>query len=464
LCAPTNGAAARGVELNPNRRKGTMAPPDEKETGDTAGKTEQLKVPQIPWVRDRLFYGWIIVLVGAATQFLQGTVNQGFTTYLGPLQRDFGWSRAVLAGPRSITSVQNSIFGPVEGFLMDRFGPRNMSVTGVFIMGLGLILFGLTNSLWMYYLANIVIALGTGFYGMLIMSVAVNNWFRRKRTIAQSVMLLGWSLAGVVGVPVVVLVQGAFGWEISAIGSGLIIWAVGIPTSLLLRTKPEPYGLLPDGDTVAGENATANGRAQPDPEHDFTLAEAIRTRTFWLISVGSAIGNLGMGTAQVHLFLHLEQGVGLGRTTAALVWTVASLSNIPSRLIAGFLGDRLPKNHMMGFAITMMALSVLVLAVATTARLAFVYAVLYGIGWGVRTPVMNAMQGEYFGRTSLGVISGWLHSLSLPLTIAAPVLAGYVADVQGTYRTTFIVVAVLMMVGAALMFVAARPTPPVREE
>jgi MFS family permease len=119
---------------------------------------------------------------------------------------------------------------------------------------------------------------------------------------------------------------------------------------------------------------------------------------------------------------------------------------------------------MMGFAITMMALSVLVLAVATTARLAFVYAVLYGIGWGVRTPVMNAMQGEYFGRTSLGVISGWLHSLSLPLTIAAPVLAGYVADVQGTYRTTFIVVAVLMMVGAALMFVAARPTPPVREE
>ncbi len=138
-----------------------MAPPDEKETGDAAGKTEQLKVPQIPWVRDRLFYGWIIVLVGAATQFLQGTVNQGFTTYLGPLQRDFGWSRAVLAGPRSITSVQNSIFGPVEGFLMDRFGPRNMSVTGVFIMGLGLILFGLANSIWMYYAASIVIALGT---------------------------------------------------------------------------------------------------------------------------------------------------------------------------------------------------------------------------------------------------------------------------------------------------------------
>ncbi|HAL46239.1 MAG TPA: hypothetical protein DCP37_00625 [Dehalococcoidia bacterium] len=441
-----------------------MALSDGAETEDLTREAEQPRVPRIPWIGDKLFYGWVVVFVGAATQFLQGTINQGFTTYLGPLQRDFGWSRAVLAGPRSITSVQNSIFGPVEGYLMDRFGPRIMSVTGVFIMGLGLILFGLTNSLWMYYLANVVIALGTGFYGMLVMSVAVNNWFRRRRTIAQSLMLLGWSMAGVVGVPAVVLVQAAFGWEVSAIGSGLIIWAVGIPTSMLLRTKPEPYGLLPDGDSKTADATVAAGRNPVDTEHDFTLREAVRTRTFWFISVGSAIGNLGMGTAQVHLFLHLEQGVGLERTTAALVWTVASLANMPARLIAGFLGDRLPKNHLMGFAITMMAISVLVLGVATTARMAFVYSVLYGIGWGVRTPVMNAMQGEYFGRTSLGVISGWLQSLSLPLTIAAPVLAGYVADVQDSYRTTFIVVAILMMAGAALMFMAVRPAPPKRPE
>lgn len=423
-----------------------------------------LQVPQFPWIGKRPFYGWVIVAVGMVTQFLQGIASQGFSTYLTPLQQDFGWSRAVLAGPRSVTQVQNSVLGPVEGFLIDRYGPRRMVGIGVFLIGLGLILFGLTNSLWMYYLASIVIAFGTGLQGLLVMSVAVNNWFRRKRTIAQSVMLLGFSMAGVVGVPALVLTQTSMGWRTSAIASGLVIWVVGFPCSMLLRTKPEPYGLLPDGDAPSATVQAVAGPGQPGAEYDFTLREALRTRAFWLLAVGSAIGNLGMGAVQVHLFLHLEQGVGLERTTAALVWTVASLSNIPSRLVAGFLGDRLPKNLMVGFATSLMAVSVFVLGVANTVQLAFAYAVLYGIGWGMRTPVMNAMQGEYFGRGSQGVIRGWLQSLSLPFTIAAPVVAGYLADVQGGYRFTFIIMAFVMLAGSALMFLATRPTPPRDQE
>ena len=105
-------------------------------------RTAPLKVPQFPWVGKRPFYGWVIVAVGEVTQFLQGIASQGFSTYLGPLQQEFGWSRAVLAGPRSVTQVQNSILGPLEGFLIDRFGPRRMVAIGVFTMGLGLILFG----------------------------------------------------------------------------------------------------------------------------------------------------------------------------------------------------------------------------------------------------------------------------------------------------------------------------------
>ena len=87
-----------------------------------------LEVPAIPWIGRRVFYGWVIVAVGIINQFLQGIAIQGFSSYLGPLQRDFGWSRAVLAGPRSVTQVQNSVLGPIEGFLIDKFGPRSMAV------------------------------------------------------------------------------------------------------------------------------------------------------------------------------------------------------------------------------------------------------------------------------------------------------------------------------------------------
>lgn len=207
------------------------------------------KLPHYPWIGKRPFYGWAIVAVGVVTQFFQGLSAQGFSSYLTYFQKEFGWSKAVMAGPRSVTSVEGAIIGPLEGWLVDKFGPRLIVTIGVFIMGLGFILFGLIDSLWMYYLANIVIALGTGFQGMIIMSVAVNKWFRRRRTMAQSIMLLGFSMAGVVGVPLLVVTQEAFGWQISAYSSGLLIWGLGFPCTLLLRTEPEPYGLLPDGDT-----------------------------------------------------------------------------------------------------------------------------------------------------------------------------------------------------------------------
>ena len=364
-----------------------------------------------------------------------------------------------MAGPRSVSSVEGAIIGPLEGFLVDKFGPRIVVTIGVFIMGLGFIIFGLTNSMLIYYLSNVIIALGTGFQGMIIMSVAVNKWFRRRRTIAQSVMLLGFSMAGVVGVPLLVITQNTFGWQISAFASGLLIWAFGFPASFLLRTEPEPFGLMPDGDPYRPAPAASNPNTlvYTREEYSFSLRQALKTRAFWCLAVGFALGNMGMGAAQVHLFLHLEQGVGLSATTAALVWTVASLTNIPFRIVGGFFGDRVPKNLLLGVSSLLMAASMFFLGIASTVQIAFVYAVLYGIGWGIRTPVMNAVQGEYFGRKSMGIIFGVLQSISLPFNIAAPVVAGYLADIQDSYRMIFIVFSFVTLMGAVIIALATRP-------
>lgn len=418
-------------------------------------------ISQLPLKGRGPFYGWIIVGIGFITQFFQGIANQGYGSYFPFLQRQFGWSSAMLAAPRSVTQVNNSVLGPVEGFLVDKFGPRFMATIGVFVMGLGLILFGLTNSLWMYFLANVVIAAGTGFQGLLVMSVAINNWFRRKRTIAQAIMLLGFSTAGLIGVPAIGLVQTSAGWQTSAIASGVFIWVIGLPCAQLLRTKPEPYGLVPDG-APAISGVASNARRHEGAEYDFTLRQAIHTRSFWLLAMSWAVGNMAMGVAQMFLYLHLEDGeASLSHAAVLTVWSVASFSNIPFRLIGGFLGDRLPKNVLLGGATMLMAASVYVLAIATSLEMAFAFAVIYGIGWGVRTPVMNALQADYFGRRSLGKIVGWLQSLSLPLTIAAPIVVGHVADVQGTYRMAFIVTSFISLIGGTMLFLATAPKAPV---
>ncbi len=419
-------------------------------------------VPRLPSSGRKPFYGWVIVFVGFISQAIQGLVVQGFSSYTDLLHNEFGWSKAVLAGPRSVTSVQNSILGPVAGWLIDRFGPRRVVAVGVVITGIGLILLGITHSLWMYYLANIVMALGLSLEGMMVMSVAVNNWFRRRGTIAQSLMLLGYSLAGVVGLPALVFMQASMGWRGAATWTGIGVIAIGLPCSLLLRTRPEMYGLLPDGDKPGASEERKGVRI--DTEHHFTLAEALRTRAFWFLALSWAVCMLGTGVVQVHIFLQLEQDVGLARTTVAVVWSIASFSNIPARLAGGFLGDRVPKNLTLGFSIALMGASIVALAAAKSFTASLLFAVPYGIGWGISTPVMNSIQGEYFGRLSQGVIRGWLQLVGLPFAIAGPVLVGYMADRQGTYRLAFTLLAAVILAGSVLAFLATRPKPVQKED
>ena len=237
---------------------------------------EKTRLPWYPWIgKKRPFYGWMIVTVGAVTQFTQGIINQGFSTYLTHLQAEFGWSKAVLSGPRSVMQVENSVLGPIEGFLVDRLGPRAMVLMGTFMMGAGLILFGNAHSLWMYYVSNIIVALGTGFQGLLVMSVVINHWFIRKRTMAQSIMLTGYAIAGVIGIPILVSLQGWTGWRDTAIASGIFAWVVGFPSAMYLFRRPEPFGLMPDGE-VTGTATKKKSAAQ----HEFSLKEAARTPAF----------------------------------------------------------------------------------------------------------------------------------------------------------------------------------------
>lgn len=418
------------------------------------------KLPWYPWAGERPFYGWVIVFVGAVTQFAQGLANQGYASFLGPLGVEFGWSKAVMAGPRSLTQIESSVLGPVEGFLVDKFGPRRMVLIGTFVLGSGLILFGFTHALWLFYLSNIIITLGTGFQGMLVMSVAINHWFQRRRTIAQSVMLIGFAMAGVVGIPALVFCMTLFGWRAAAIGSGIFVWVVGFPCAMLLSRRPEPHGLLPDGG-LPGIVVKAPPRPTPvADEYDFTLHQAIRTRAFWLLAVGGALGGIATVAVQTHLFLHLEQDVRLPASTVALVWSIASLSNIPARLIGGFFGDRMPKNVLYGLSTAVIGAAVFLLGTASSLLMAVAFALLYGLGWGVRTPVANAIQGDYFGKNSQGIIRGWLMAISIPFSVSAPVIAGYMADVQGSYRTAFSIIAILSLVGAGMVFMAAPPKPP----
>lgn len=196
----------------------------------------------------RIFYGWLIVAGGFVIQLLNGSLLfHAFTAYILPLQAEFGWSRAALSGAFSMARAEGGILGPLQGWLIDRYGPRQIMRIGNALFGLGFILFSRMHSLPTFYASFACIALGSSLGGLMPIATTVTNWFARRRATALGIAMTGTGTGGLF-IPLVVACLSAFGWRNTAFVSGLVILAVGVPVAQVMRHRPEDYGYLPDGD------------------------------------------------------------------------------------------------------------------------------------------------------------------------------------------------------------------------
>jgi len=414
--------------------------------------------------RRKFFYGWFVVLGGFICQMITGINSQGFSTYFPLLEAEFGWSKTLLSAPRSLSQVETAILGPINGYLTDKLGPRVLVALGVFLFGLGLVLFGFVHQVWSFIAVFAIMAVGGSFSSLLVVSTAINNWFRRKRTLGIGLATTGLGVSGVISIPLIVLAQDAYGWRTAAIISGVAVWVIGLPAAAMMRTNPEKYGLLPDGDPPGTEAQPGRRRGHGGSPGDFTLGEAIRTPAFWLISVGVALGQFAMSAISVHQFSQMESEVGLTRAAAASVVVVMSAFNIGGRLFGGFLGDRISKRLLLGIALFGSGIAILIVALAHNFVQAMIFGIIYGTSWGIRTPLNNSIRGEYFGRTHYGRIGGISQGISSPFAIGGPILMGFLADVQGQYHLTFILMGVVSLAASVMLLLAAPPPPPKRAE
>jgi len=157
-----------------------------------------------------------------------------------------------------------------------------------------------------------------------------------------------------------------------------------------------------------------------------------------------------------HLGLLLQdQGFGLETTG----WIVATYTGVAMvfQVVGGYLGDKMPKNVVLFVFTSVQAGSVLVLTFSSGLTMLYLFAALFGMGFGGRDPLTNAMRGEYFGRAAFGKILGFSSvPMNILLLLAAP-LAGFMRDVQGTYTMAFITLAGLNFLGGVLFLMATRP-------
>ncbi|TAK80026.1 MAG: MFS transporter, partial [Dehalococcoidia bacterium] len=317
----------------------------------------------------RPFYGWWIVGAAVVLQALPaGLLQQAYGAYVVLLEREFGWSRTVLSGAFSVVRMEEGLLGPLQGWLLDRFGPRSVMRVGNVIFALGFFVFARIDSVAGFYAAFMIMAIGASLAGFLSITTAIVNWFDQKRSMAMGIALLGTAVGGLL-VPLVVWGLEAWGWRAMANVSGVVILALGIPFVQVIRHRPEQYGLLPDGRVARAPAATSHAGDEasplpPDEPASFTARDAMRTRAFWFISLAHTASVLVVSVVMVHFVAYATTTLGYSLKVAAGIVTLQTVTNLLGRPLGGWAADRTSSRLVTMVAMLSHAVALLLLAFA----------------------------------------------------------------------------------------------------
>ena len=406
----------------------------------------------------KIFYGWRISFAGAAMQFLLSSLLvQAFGIYVAVLSEQKGWSKTALAAGASLQSVEGAVLGPLLGWLVDRLGPRAMVHAGVLLMALGFGCFSQVQTLPGFYGAVLVLVVGGSLCGYFPFSVTVVHWFQRRRARALSFMSLGLALGGI-SAPAVGWAMQNFGWQHMALASGAIFLVVGLALARIVRRNPAEIGETIDGvpPPPPPAEATRDG-ALHAPGRSFTVAQALRTRAFWLLGLGHAFALLVVTAVNVHAISHIKEDLHYSLAQAGFVITLMTLSQAVGVLLGAARGDRWNKRLVAAGCMLAHMVGLLMLAYAVHPLMLGAFAVLHGVAWGLRGPFMQAIRADYFGLQAIGMILGLSAILISIGQVAGPLIAGAFADATGNYRAGFTLLALVAGSGSVLFLLARKP-------
>ncbi len=412
-----------------------------------------------PWAKARgSFYGWWMVTVSGFIMVITSVpVFQAIAVWSVALEAQFGWSRTQLGLALSFTRIEGSLTGPIAGYLVDRMGTRFMVFTGLLVLTVGFFLFSQVQNLWMFYVAYFVMSVGQGQAGWITVMTLLNHWFVRHRGMAMGLAMMGMGIGALILVPLIAWLidpeADRIGWRRTAEILAVVTLVSAIVLPKVIRNKPEDVGDYPDGEPPVPA-VVAQGDAEEDLE--LTISQALRTQAFWAISFGHGFGSMVVLAAMSHLGL-LMQDVGYGVQMAGWIISIQTAVAIAFQFLGGWIGDRIPKNVALFIFTGIQGLGVVFLTLGPDIMNFYLFAVLFGIGFGGRTPLTTAIRGEYFGRASFGKILGISTvPMNFLLLIAAP-LAGFMRDELGDYDMAFLLLAGLNTLGALLFLIARRP-------
>lgn len=384
-----------------------------------------------------IFYGWwIIAACFVMSLYTSGVLGYGFTAVINPIMQEFGWSSTQVSIASSMRGVEAGLFAPFIGIIIDRYGAKPVLFVGGILMGLGMIALSRIDSLVGFYLAFGLIALGTSAVGVTTFIAAVATWFHRKLGFAMGLMVSGFGMSGLVVVPATKTID-AFGWRTGMFYMAIGVFLVVLPLSLIMRKRPEDYGLLPDGDTVLAEGATNRpagyGAHGKNADKSFSVRRALKSRNFWIIALAFSTQHMVAGGVITHVMPYLSS-LNYSRDVGSIVAAAIPLTSIIGRFGFGWLSDRIKNRLLVMVGFILMSVGLVAFAfVSGGIPFIVLFLLFFTIGFGGTNTMRAIIPRAYFGLNGYGTYIGLITGVGTIGSMIGPLLAGVVFDTWGTY-------------------------------
>jgi len=382
---------------------------------------------------------WRVVLAAWLGAAMGLTALPFFTLglFAQPLALEFGWSRSVIQSGLTFSMIGVICSAWAAGWMIDRFGVRPVALFSQMSLALGFVgLASQTGSTTLWQASWFVFAvLGVG-TTPLTWSRGIASWFDKSRGLALGIALSGTGVTALVAPPLLNIVISLHGWRAGYLAVALSIVVVAMPAIwFLFRERPRT---APVGMALQGEG--------------LTLAQALRTRHFWLLIIGfwaicAAVAGL------IPNLVPMLTDSGLSMTEAVSYASLLGLNVMAGRLVAGWLLDRFWGP---GVALVLLMPPTLACLLLATQQWPGLAVMLIGLAGGAEFDLIAYLCLRYFGTRNFGQIYAWQWTGFSVAAGAGPVAFGLIFDRTGSYNVALLVSALLLLVGPLLLLFMGR--------